>query len=149
MGYKTTRFELIVSTKDIDLGTIKIEEDLSLVNEVVINGKIICVEQNGDTTIINANAYKTNLDATTEDLVTKMPGVTVQNGEVKVNGETIKKVTVDGEEFFGNDALLVLRNLPADVVDKIQIYDKQSDQAQLTGFDDGNAQKTINIVTKP
>ena len=149
MGYKTTRFELIVSTDNVDLGTIKIAEDLSLANEVIINGKIIRVEQNGDTTIINANAYKTNLDATTEDLVTKMPGVTVQNGEVKVNGESVKKVTVDGEEFFGNDALLVLRNLPADVVDKIQIYDKQSDQAQLTGFDDANAQKTINIVTKP
>lgn len=149
MSYKVKRFEITVSTANIDLGTIKVEADLSQVDEVEVKAKMLRVEQKGDTTIINADAYKTNPDATTEDLVTKMPGVTVQNGDVKVNGESVKKVTVDGEEFFGNDALLVLRNLPADVVDKIQIYDKQSDQAQLTGFNDGNSQKTINIVTKP
>jgi hypothetical protein len=149
MGYQIKRIEITVSGSDVDLGSIKIEEDQSLTTEVEIKARTLRVEQKGDTTVINADAYKTNPDATTEDMVTKMPGVTVQNGEVKVNGESVKKVTVDGEEFFGNDALLVLRNLPAEVVEKIQIYDRQSDQAQLTGFNDGNAQKTINIVTKP
>ncbi|WP_018343787.1 outer membrane beta-barrel protein [Cytophaga aurantiaca] len=150
VGYKINRFEIKVAAEDVDLGTIKMEEDIELTSQVEIKATILMqrVEQKGDTTVINADAYKTNPDATTEDLVTKMPGVTVQSGEVKVNGESVKKVTVDGEEFFGNDALLVLRNLPADVVDKIQIYDRQSDQAKLTGFDDGNSQKTINIVTK-
>lgn len=148
VGYKPTQFEIVIFKADKDLGIIKISEDVQT-NEVVITEKIERVQQKGDTTNINAGAYVTNPDATAEDLVTKMPGITVQNGTVKVNGETVQKVTVDGEEFFGNDALLVLRNLPADVVNKVQIFDRQSDQAQFTGFDDGNAQKSINIVTKP
>lgn len=148
LGFKSIRSEIIVSNLDKDMGLIKMYEDLELAAQVEIKSKMLRIEQNGDTTSIHADAYKTNPDATVEDLVMKMPGITIQNGEVKANGETIKKVTVDGEEFFGNDALLVLRNLPAEVVSKIQIYDKQSDQAVATGFDDGNAQKTINIVTK-
>ncbi|ABG59532.1 outer membrane beta-barrel protein [Cytophaga hutchinsonii] len=148
VGYKITTFEVGIGSENKDLGTIKIAEDLQM-QDIVIAEKITRVEQNGDTTNINANAYVTNPDATAEDLVTKMPGITVQNGEVKVNGETVKKVTVDGEEFFGNDALLVLRSLPAEIVGKVQIFDRQTDQAQFTGFDDGNSQKSINIVTKP
>lgn len=148
MGYKSLRFDVQVSNSDVDLGIIKIYEDANLTNEIEIKARLLRMEQNGDTTSIYADAYKTNPDATVEDLVSKMPGFTVVNGVVKANGETVKKVTVDGEEFFGNDALLVLRNLPAEIVDKIQIFEKQSDQAQATGFDDGNAQKTINIVTK-
>ncbi len=148
IGYKPTQFEVNVANANKDLGTVKIHED-SLIQEVLITERITRVEQKGDTTNINAGAYVTNPDATAEDLVSKMPGITVQNGAVKVNGETVQKVTVDGEEFFGNDALLVLRSLPAEVVNKVQIFDRQSDQAQFTGFDDGNAQKSINIVTKP
>lgn len=148
VGYKPTQFEITIEKEDRDLGTIKIAEDLQ-VQEIVVTEKLTRIEQNGDTTSIHASAYVTNPDATAEDLVTKMPGITVQNGTVKVNGETIQKITVDGEEFFGNDALLVLRSLPADVVNKVQIFDRQSDQAQFTGFDDGNSQKSINIVTKP
>lgn len=148
MGYKSLRFDVQVSNSDVDLGIIKIYEDANLTNEIEIKARLLRMVQNGDTTSIYADAYKTNPDATVEDLVSKMPGFTVVNGVVKANGETVKKVTVDGEEFFGNDALLVLRNLPAEIVDKIQIFEKQSDQAQATGFDDGNAQKTINIVTK-
>jgi len=148
VSYTPTQFDVTIVDTDKDLGTIKIAENVQT-DEVVITEKLTRVEQNGDTTSINAGAYVTNPDATAEDLVSKMPGITVQNGTVKVNGEAVQKVTVDGEEFFGNDALLVLRNLPADVVNKVQIFDRQSDQAQFTGFDDGNSQKSINIVTKP
>lgn len=149
VGYKPTQFSITVANNENrDLGTLKIAEDLQI-QEVLITEKLARVEQNGDTTSIHAGAYITNPDATAEDLVSKMPGITVQNGTVKVNGETIQKITVDGEEFFGNDALLVLRSLPADVVNKVQIFDRQTDQAQFTGFDDGNSQKSINIVTKP
>ena len=78
-----------------------------------------------------------------------MPGITVdKSGTVTAQGETVKKVTVDGRDFFGDDATATLRNLPAEVIDKIQVFDKLSDQAQLTGFDDGNTTKSINIVTK-
>ncbi|HOW30644.1 MAG TPA: TonB-dependent receptor, partial [Bacteroidales bacterium] len=116
--------------------------------EVDVTSTTIRGEQKGDTVQFNANAFKVTQDATTEDLVRKMPGITVENGTVKAHGEEVKKVLVDGKQFFGDDPSVALRNLPAEVVDKIQVFDKLSDQAAWTGFDDGNAQKTLNIVTK-
>lgn len=95
-------------------------------------------EQQGDTTIFNAGAYKVNPDATAEDLISKMPGITNDNGTIKAQGEAVKRVLVDGTAFFGDDASIALKNLPAEVIDKVQVFDKLSDQAQFTGFDDGN-----------
>lgn len=106
------------------------------------------VLQKGDTIQYSASQYKTNPDATVEDLVKKLPGVTIENGVVKAQGEEVKKVTIDGRDFFGDDATAALRNLPAEIVDKIQVFDRLSDQAQFSGFDDGNSQKAINVVTK-
>lgn len=106
------------------------------------------MSQKNDTVEYIASSYKVNQDATAENLVTKMPGVTSENGTIKAQGEEVKKVTVDGQDFYGDDAAAALKNLPAEVIDKIQIYDRASDQAQFTGIDDGNAQKTLNIVTK-
>ncbi|MEO1449332.1 MAG: carboxypeptidase regulatory-like domain-containing protein, partial [Bacteroidota bacterium] len=105
-------------------------------------------QQKGDTTEYNASAFTTNPDASTEDLVEKMPGVIINNGQVEAQGEKVQQVLVDGKPFFGTDPSAALKNLPAEVVDKIQVFDQQSEQAQLTGFDDGNTTKTINIVTK-
>lgn len=105
-------------------------------------------QQKGDTTEFNANAVKVLRDATSEDLVSKLPGVTTENGAIKAQGENVTQVLVDGKPFFGNDPTAALRNLPAEVIDKVQIFDQQSDQAQFTGFQDGNTTKTINIVTK-
>ncbi len=104
--------------------------------------------QKGDTTEVNAGAFKVNPDATTEDLVTKMPGVTIQNGKVQAQGEEVKQVLVDGKRFMGDDPSSVLKNLPAEIVDKVQFFDQKSDQSLFTGFSDGNEKKTINIVTK-
>ena len=107
------------------------------------------MKQKGDTLEYGAAAFKVNPDATGEDLIKKMPGVTVDKaGTVTAQGEQVKKVTVDGREFFGDDATAALRNLPAEVIDKIQVFDRLSDQAQFTGIDDGNSSKSINIVTK-
>ncbi|MEO5966768.1 MAG: hypothetical protein ABIP68_05775, partial [Ferruginibacter sp.] len=87
--------------------------------------------------------------ASAEDLIKKMPGITVdKSGTVTAQGEQVKNVTVDGKKFFGDDATAALKNLPAEIIDKIQVFDKLSDQAQFTGFDDGSATKAINIVTK-
>ncbi len=116
--------------------------------EVDVTSTTIRAEQKGDTVQFNANAFKVSQDATTEDLVRKMPGITIESGTVKAHGEEVKKVLVDGKQFFGDDPSVALKNLPAEVVDKIQVFDKMSDQAAWTGFDDGNAEKTLNIVTK-
>jgi uncharacterized membrane protein YgcG len=134
--------------QNLDLGKIKMSTASTTLKSVVIVGKEIRTQQQGDTTQYNANAFKTNPDATAEDLVNKMPGITSQNGTVTSNGETVAQVLVDGKPFFGDDPTLALKNLPAEVIDKIQVFDKLSDQSQFTGFDDGNSQKTINIITK-
>jgi Outer membrane protein beta-barrel family/CarboxypepD_reg-like domain len=116
---------------------------------VVIVAKAQPVRQKGDTTEFSASQFKVNPDATAEDIIKKLPGITVaRDGTVTAAGEQVRKVTVDGKDFFGDDATAALRNLPADVIDKIQVFDRLSDQAQLTGFDDGNSIKTVNIVTK-
>ncbi len=124
----------------------KMATDLS---DVTVIAKAAPARQKGDTTEYSANQFKVNPDATAEDIIKKLPGVTVaKDGTVTAMGEQVRKVTVDGKEFFGDDATAALKNLPASVIDKIQVFDKLSDQAQLTGFDDGNSQKTVNIITK-
>ncbi len=116
---------------------------------VTVVAKTPPVVVKGDTSQFSASQYKVNPDATTEDLIKKMPGITVaKDGTVTAQGETVKKVTIDGKDFFGDDASAALKNLPSEVVDKIQVFDRLSDQSRLTGFDDGNSTKAINVVTK-
>ena len=117
--------------------------------DVTVVAKAAPVRIKSDTTEFSANQFKVNPDATAEDLIKKLPGIMIdKSGNVTTMGDQVKKVTVDGRDFFGDDATAALKNLPADVIDKIQVFDKLSDQAQLTGFDDGNSIKTVNIVTK-
>lgn len=116
---------------------------------VVIVGRVAPVVNKVDTAQYSASQFKVNPDASTEDLIKKMPGIQVaKDGTVTAQGETVKKVTIDGKEFFGDDASAALKNLPSEVVDKIQVFDRLSEQAQLTGVDDGNSVKAINVVTK-
>ena len=147
-GYSSVTRTVTLTGDTLDLGTIFLAPDASALKTVVVKGEVIRAQQNGDTSQFNAGAYKTNPDANAEDLVTKMPGVTNDASGLKVNGETVQQVLVDGKPFFGDDPNAALKNLPAEIIDKIQIFDKQSDQSQFTGFDDGNASKTLNIVTK-
>jgi hypothetical protein len=127
--------------------SLKIKSDQ--IREVTVSEKAIAAVQKGDTSTYNANAFKTNPDANAEELLTKMPGVVVTDGKMQAQGEEVKRILVDGKPFFGEDPNAVLKNLPAEVIEKIEVFDRRSDQAQFTGFDDGNSQKTINIVTKP
>jgi len=102
-----------------------------------------------DTIQYNAGSFKVQPNANVEQLLKKLPGVKVEkDGTIKAQGEKVNRVLVDGKEFFGNDPKIATKNLPADAVDKVQVYDKQSDQAQLTGFEDGNYEKTINLKLK-
>ena len=141
------KIALQASNKDaIPFSLSKLATDLA---GVTIISKTPPVKQKGDTSEFSASQFKVNPDATAEDMIKKLPGLTVaKDGTVTAMGEQVKKVTVDGKDFFGDDATAALRNLPAEVIDKIQVFDKLSDQAQLTGFDDGNSIKTVNIVTK-
>ncbi|WP_435355838.1 TonB-dependent receptor [Emticicia sp. SJ17W-69] len=148
IGYGNLETRVLVGNTAKNLGILKLSENDNQLGEVTVREKQIRVEQKGDTVQYNADAFKTNPDATAEDLVKKMPGVTIENGVVKAQGEEVKKVTVDGQEFFGDDAALALKNLPAEVIDKVQVFDRLSEQSQFTGFDDGNSVKTINITTR-
>lgn len=151
IGYNDINKKVIIGENATDLGIIQVIKNAKTLKTVVIKDEAPAVKQKNDTMEFGTTQYKVNPDATSEDLIRKMPGITVdkKTGSVTAMGETVQKVTVDGRDFFGNDASATLRNLPADVIDKIQVFDKLSDQAQLTGFDDGNTTKAMNIVTKP
>ncbi|WP_296705730.1 carboxypeptidase-like regulatory domain-containing protein, partial [Algoriphagus sp.] len=145
-------YETITRTHSLrdpaDLGTLVLNEDTQTLGEVVIEGQSPVGEMRGDTTSFNASAFKTQQNAQAEDLIRKLPGVTIQNGEVQAQGETVQKILVDGREFFGSDPNIALRNLPADAIDRVEVLDQRSDQSRLTGFDDGTYTKTINIILR-
>lgn len=149
VGYKPQEQRVIVLNPEHDLGKIELEPTRLLMDQLVVEAVQERVVIKGDTTEFNADAYKVNPDANAEDLIAKMPGVVVEDGSVQAQGEEVSRVLVDGQEFFGNDPTAALRNMPAEVIDKIQVFDRLSDQAQFTGFDDGNNEKTINIITRP
>ncbi|MBE6341484.1 MAG: hypothetical protein E7069_12255 [Bacteroidales bacterium] len=148
LGYIAVEKSVEASAADVNIGTIKLELENKNLAEVKAVAEVVRQEQRGDTIIFNAAAFKVNPDATTADLLKKMPGMQVKDGTVTQAGETIKKVLVDGEEFFGSDPMIALKTIDASMVDKIEVYDKQSDQSEFTGFSDGNEERTINILTK-
>ncbi len=103
----------------------------------------------GDTMSLNADAFHTKPNSTAEDLLKKLPGMEVDgSGNIKAQGESVSRVLVNGKRFFGDDPKMATQNLPKDIIDKIEVYDAQSDQSTFSGFDDGNRIKTINIVIK-
>lgn len=148
--YNSNRyFSISDSVKQADLGQVVLHDRTKVLEEVVLANEAPPVTLINDTIQYNAGSFKTAPNATVEELLKKLPGVKVEkDGTVKAQGETVSRVLVDGKEFFGNDPKVATKNLPADAVDKVQVYDRQSDQAQLTGFEDGNYEKTINLKLK-
>ncbi len=135
--------------KNADLENIVMKDLAKTMGEVVVQNEAPPVTLIDDTIQYNAGSFKTQPNANVEDLLKKLPGVKVEkDGTIKAQGEKVNRFLVDGKEFFGNDPKVATRNLPADAVDKVQVYDRQSDQAQLTGFEDGNYEKTINLKLK-
>ncbi|MCC6549296.1 MAG: outer membrane beta-barrel protein [Ignavibacteriaceae bacterium] len=149
IGYEKHTDTLRLRGENINLKTILLKREAIEIDGVTVTGQSIPAIQKEDTIEFSSKSYKTNPDANAEDLVQKIPGITKEDGVIKAQGEEVKRVLVDGRPFFGDDPNAVLRNLPAEVVDRIQIFDQMSEQSQFTGFDDGNASKTINIVTRP
>ena len=148
VGHTSIMRTVQVGTTDQYIGDLVMAHSTMQLREVTVEAVRTRVEQLGDTTQYHAGAYSTSPDANAEDLIRKLPGV-IQDGEgLKVQGEQVAKVLVDGREFFGEDPNAALKNLPAEIVDKIQVFERQSDQAQFSGFDDGAGGMTINIVTK-
>jgi hypothetical protein len=133
----------------LKIGTIRLGETDYLTDEVEVTAVATRVEIKGDTTEFKASSYKTDKNASAEDLVRKLPGVEVDaSGTVKAQGEQVRRVLVDGKPFFGDDPSAALKNLPSEVVDRVQIFDQMSDQAAFTRFDDGDRTKTMNIVMR-
>ncbi|QHL86605.1 outer membrane beta-barrel protein [Nibribacter ruber] len=149
LGFSDFYRGVTVGGTPVSMGTLTLSSASRRLREVEVVGRAATVITKADTAEMNAAAYKVNKDANAENLIQKMPGVTIQNGQVQAQGERVQRVLVDGKEFFGEDPNAVLKNLPAEVISKIQVFDRQSDQSQFTGFSDGNEQKTINIITKP
>ncbi|GGI22783.1 collagen-binding protein [Pedobacter mendelii] len=150
LGLKNANKDFTITNKDdVDLGDVILEAGSIDLQTVEIKAEVPPIVVKKDTLEFNASSFKTIENAVVEDLLKKLPGVEVDKaGAVKAQGETITKIKVDGKEFFGSDPLLATKNLPADMVDKIQIIDELSDQAQFTGIDDGTRTKIINITTR-
>ncbi|WP_258100804.1 TonB-dependent receptor domain-containing protein [Marinoscillum pacificum] len=120
-----------------------------VLSEVVVGSERIPITLKQDTIEYDAQAFKTNPNASVEELLKRLPGMEVQrDGTIKAQGEKVQKVLVDGKEFFGNDPKMATKNLPADAIDKVQVFDKKSEFAEFAGIDDGNEQKTINLALK-
>ncbi|HMI04752.1 MAG TPA: carboxypeptidase-like regulatory domain-containing protein, partial [Pedobacter sp.] len=132
-----------------DFGKLNLILKATLLADVIIKGKAAAIKIKGDTTEFNAGSYNITPNSKVEDLLKQLPGIQVdKDGKITAQGETVNKVLVDGEEFFGDDPTLVTKNIRGDMVDKVQLYDKKSDQATFTGIDDGEKTKTINIKLK-
>ena len=149
MGYKTYQKEIVLE-KNVDLGIIKMEEDAEVLDAAKISdvGNPIVVKK--DTIEYTASSFKTSENDMLEELLKKLPGVEVEaDGTITANGETIKKITIDGKTFFLDDPQLASKNIPAKMIEKVKVVEKKSDQAQFTGIDDGEEETVIDLSMRP
>lgn len=149
MGYKVYTQEITVKG-GLDMGEVKVLEDKEVLDaaSVSASGNPIIIKK--DTVEYNASSFKTTENDVLEDLLKKLPGVEVsEDGSITVNGETIKKITIDGKTFFLDDPQLASKNIPAKLINKVKVVDRKSDQAQFTGIDDGEEEKVIDLSIKP
>ena len=137
-------------TPNVRLGTITLRDDNLLLDDAIVTAKAPEIVVRGDTVEYNAASFKVTESAVIEDLLKKMPGVEIDSeGKITINGKEIKKILVDGEEFFSDDPKVASKNLPAKMVDKLQVLDRRTDMSLMTGFDDGNEETVINLTVRP
>ena len=148
LGYSDLTKNFTVKSATVNLGKITMKESTTRIDTVVKEVKSLRASQSGDTLSYNAGAFKVSADSDVEGLLKKMPGINITDGSVEAQGETIKKIFVDGKEFFGEDVSTAIKSLPAEAVDRIEVFNKLSDQAEFSGMDDGEGYKALNIVTK-
>lgn len=149
VGYETQMRNVTVADKDITLKPFQLKESSVMLQEAVVRGVRTPITVKEDTVEFNAESYKTQPNAVVEDLLKRLPGVEVDSdGKITANGKSISKILVDGKEFFANDPTVASRNLPADMLEKVQVVDRKSDLARLTGVDDGEEETVINLSVK-
>ena len=149
VGYITSKLPVKVAGADVNLKSLRLKENVQVLSEVQVRGTAAEMVVRGDTLEYNAAAYKTQENAMVEDLLKKMSGVEVStDGTVKVNGEEVKGIRIDGKKFFGDDVQMATKNIPAEMIDKIQVIDEKSDMAKLTGFEDDDTERIINLTLK-
>ena len=148
IGFSKFTRSVQVQGAALNLGQLQLQDASTALKEVQVVGRAPLGEQKGDTTQFNAKAFKTAPDASAEELVTKMPGITIQEGRIQAQGEDVKQVMIDGKRFTGADVSTAIRNISADMVESVEVFDALSDRAAFSGFDDGNRLKTLNFRTK-
>lgn len=149
VGYITYDTIISIPLLNPDMGIFVLQTAIKALDAVNISGERTPLQIKGDTIEYNAAAFKTSPDASAEDLLKKLPGVEVDgSGNIKAQGEEVQQVLVDGKEFFSNDPAVATKNLPADAIDKVQVYDRSSEESEFTGVDDGQRNKTINLLLK-
>ncbi|MDF9797954.1 hypothetical protein OKW21_003217 [Catalinimonas alkaloidigena] len=149
IGFVPVSKKIQLQQAPLNLGVILLSEETTTLQEIEVTAKALAGQQQGDTSQFNAGAFKTAPDASAQDLVEKMPGIIMQDGKMQAQGEDVQQILIDGKPFFGKDVNAALQNLPAEVIASVQVYDEKSDKAMLSGFDDGERTRTINIITKP
>ena len=149
VGYEEYSENITMERRDVILKNIQLKEDVQLLKELEVKGTAAQLVVKGDTLEYNATAFKVQENAVAEDLLKKLPGVEItQDGKITVNGQEIKKIRVDGKKFFDGDLEMATKNLPAEMIEKIQVLEQKSDMAKLTGFEDDDTERIINLTTK-
>ena len=141
--------QLAASAPNKNVGTLTLETDAVMLSEAVVTAEAPQVQVVEDTLVYNSSAYRTPEGSMLEELVKKLPGAEIDDeGNVKINGKDLKKIMVDGKEFFGGDVKTGLKNLPVDMIDKLKTYDQKSDLARITGIDDGEEATVLDLTVK-
>ncbi len=147
VGFETVLRDFDVPNADVDVGIVRLPVQTEVLEEFVISAERLPFVVRGDTIEYNALAFLLRPQDMVEDLLRRLPGIDVdRSGTITAQGKTVENVLVEGKEFFGNDPTIATKNLPADAVDKVQVYDKPSDRQELTGVPDGQEEKTINLA---
>lgn len=149
VGFKDHIHPVDMPNRSLDLPTIHLHEQVQRLAEVQVQGRAAEMTVKGDTIEYNTAAYQVGETAMVEDLLKKMNGVDVdKEGNVTINGEEIKSVRIDGKKFFGDDVQTATKNIPAEMIEKIQVIDEKSEMAKLTGFEDDDTERIINLSLK-
>lgn len=152
LGYSTqeTEFKVTRGDRDLDLGRFVLKSDAIMLKEAVVEANLPETQMVDDTLMFNAAAFRVPEGSVLEELIKRLPGVLIEDdGTITVNGKTVNRIMVEGKEWFGTDKQMALKNLPAEMVDRVKTYERKSDLARITGIDDGEEETVMDLQVKP